>query len=120
MSVDAVVDQVVGQIDSIRAAPERRGELVALLRNDHDAYRGRAAVDVVRLRAFVMQAFAEVGLPDEALPYVIAELETGDHADILVAAARALRGGVASSVFVPVLDRAAGNARNRDEYVSFA
>jgi protein SCO1/2 len=112
------VDEVVTRIEAARSDPARRAELVELLRDAHPLHRGLGGADVVRLRAFVMQCFGELGLPDDALPFVLEDLETSDHAEALAAAARALRGWKAAPALVPLLERAA--ARARDDYVSFA
>ncbi len=113
----ATVDEVVARVEAVRRDPARRGALVELLRDSHPSHQGLAAADVVRLRAFVMYAFGDVGLPDDALPFVLEDLETSDHAEALVAAAHALRGWHPSPELLPLLTRAA--ARVRDEHVSF-
>lgn len=111
---------VLLQIQRAREDRSERAALVELLHDAHPVHQDRSAADVLRLRAFVMQAFGELGLPDSALPYVLGELESSRHAEGLAAAARALRGGEPSPEYRSVLERAAEVARERDEYVSFA
>jgi len=83
------VDDLVRRV---RADPARRGELVALLRENHPLHAGRSAGTTARLRGFVLAAFAEVGLPDAALPHVTEELDSGDEPVLVAAAARAVHG----------------------------
>ena len=40
-------------------------------------YRGRSANTVIRMRGYLLAAFEDAGLPEEALPYVFEELESG-------------------------------------------
>jgi protein SCO1/2 len=94
--------------------------LVEFLRDEHEIYRDRSAADVVRLRGFVMQAFGDLGLPEDALPFVLEDLDSSVDAYAVAAAARALRGWAAPYVGVrPLLLRALENVRGMDEYVSF-
>jgi cytochrome oxidase Cu insertion factor (SCO1/SenC/PrrC family) len=115
------VDGVLALVDAVRGEPGRRAVLVEFLRDEHEVYRNRGALDVVRLRGFVMQAFGDVGLPEDALPFVLEDLESSYDAYAVAAAARALRGWTAPSRDVmPLLLGALENVRGRDEYVSFA
>jgi protein SCO1 len=112
---------VLALIDKVRREPAQRTALVDFLRDEHRIHRNRSAVDVVRLRGFVMQVFGDVGLPDEALSFVLEDLESSTDAYAVAAAARALRGWTAPSIQVrSLLLRALENVRGRDEYVSFA
>lgn len=76
----------------VRADPARRGDLVPLLREDHRLHAGRSAGTTARVRAWVLVTFAEVGVPDTALPYIVEELDNGDEPLLIAAAARAVRG----------------------------
>ena len=59
-------------------------------------------------------------LPEEALPYVFEELESGREAYVVAAAARALRGRDSrSSDAVPFLLKAIDNIKYADDAVSF-
>lgn len=117
----AQVNAVLALIDAVRNEPERRAALVEFLRDEHEIFRDRSAADVVRLRGFVMQAFGDLGLPEDALPFVLEDLDSSVDAYAVAAAARALRGWAAPYIEVrPVLLRALENLSGTDEYVSFA
>ena len=70
------------------------------------------------MRALALQVFETIGLPEQALPFVLAELETAHDAEALVAAARALRGwSTPTSDVQRFLDRAFETALTRDDFV---
>ena len=115
------LEDVLALVDAVRSEPGRRTELVEFLHDEHGIYRNRSAFDVVRLRGFVMKALGDAGLPADALPFVLEDLESSFEAYAVAAAARALRGWTAPSIDVrPLLLRALENVRGMDEYVSFA
>ncbi len=83
---------VAALVAAVRDDPGRRGELVPLLREDAPVYAGRGAAAAARIRGWVMAAFADAGCPAEAEPLVLADLEREQDAQLLAAAARAVRG----------------------------
>ena len=94
--------------------------LVELLPERIPVYRGRSANTVNRMRGYLLAAFESAGLPEEALPYVLEELESGRDAYLVAAAARALRGRESrSSDAVPFLLKAIANINYADDAVSF-
>ena len=104
-----------------RAGREMNGQLLAeLLPERIPVYRGRSANTVNRMRGYLLAAFESAGLPEEALPYVFEELESGRDAYVVAAAARALRGRDSrSSDAVPFLLKAIENIKYADDAVSF-
>jgi protein SCO1 len=104
-----------------RAAREMDSQLlVDLLPERVPVYRGRSANIVNRMRGYLLAAFETTGLPEEALPYVLEELESGRDAYLVAAAARALRGRESrSSDIVPYLLKATDNITYIDDAVSF-
>jgi cytochrome oxidase Cu insertion factor (SCO1/SenC/PrrC family) len=129
MTPDEALDQdtpearVAALVDEVRRDPQDprgRDRLVALLAERSPLYAGRGANAVVRLRGYLIAAFEQLGLPDEALPYVLEELESGRDAYLVAAAARALRGRDPTPDAVPFLLRALENIRDVDDVVSFA
>lgn len=80
--------------------------LVALLHEQSPVYAGRTPFEAARLRARFFVALAETGVPRDALPVIVAELEQG-HAPIsLAAAARAAAtAGPSASAAAPHLVR---------------
>jgi protein SCO1 len=112
--------QFAALVDALATDPDRREQLIELLREDHPLYNERGAAATVRMRGWVLLALARVGVSDAALLFVLEELDTGADAYLVAAAARALRSyprpteGVA-----PFVMRAITNIRYRDEPVSF-
>jgi protein SCO1/2 len=104
-----------------RAARRRDGQRLAeFLPERTPVYRGRSANTVNRMRGYLQAAFEAAGLPEEAVPYVFEELESGRHAYLVAAAARALRGReFRSSDAVPFLLKAIENIKYADDAVSF-
>ena len=111
---------VAAAIDAARRAPERLGELVALLPEALPVYAGRSSAEVTRLRGYLLAAFADTGPAPEALPYVLEALESGHEPYEVAAAAIALRGfeGPRDGV-MPYLERARRNMTGGDSIVSF-
>ena len=67
-------------------------DLIELLRESASLYAGRRADEVDRMRASILARFESKGLPAKVLPFVYEELESGNSAQTIVAAAKALRG----------------------------
>jgi protein SCO1/2 len=115
---------VAALVDSVKSAPERRDELVALLPEKHPLYAGRGANTAMRLRGYILAAFESAGLPEAALAYVLDELQNGRDAYVTAAAASALRGltrpATSAATVVACLERAIDNIRYLDDAVSFA
>lgn len=94
--------------------------LVDLLDERHEVYRGCGARAVERMRASVLASFAQTGLPDDALPFVLEELDTGLEAYSVAAAAHAL---LARPELLAMLrhriEAARHRIRSRNDLVSF-
>jgi protein SCO1 len=107
-------------IESLRHLPQGPDELAALLPENLSIYQGRSAAEMGRLRGYLLAAFAETGLPEAAVPYVLESLETGHIAYEVAGAAIGLRGLQTPSVDIaaPLL-RAIDNLSGADATVSF-
>ncbi|MGH3984254.1 MAG: hypothetical protein ACRDST_16610, partial [Pseudonocardiaceae bacterium] len=115
---DAEIEDLVSYV---RSDPSRRQLLTELLPEDAAVHAGRGATSTARVRAWVLAAFADVGLPDAALPYVVEELESGNEPVLVAAAAKAVRGQrPPDPAFASPLVRALWNMAGRDDAVSFA
>lgn len=113
-------ERFAARIDEIAGDTARHGELLALLREDHALYDGRGAVPAVRMRGWILAALARTGVTDEALLFVLEELDTGIDPYLVAAAARALRAyPQPRAAFAPLVVGAISNIRYRDERVSF-
>ncbi len=90
-------------------------ELVARLHEGSSLYAGRGSAASGRLRAQVFASFAEVGLPADAVPYVVEALRTELNAEVVAGAALATRGWVgADPDLAEALLQALVNLRGRD------
>lgn len=100
--------------------PRRHGELLALLREEHPLYDERGTASTVRMRGWILVMLARTALSDDALLFVLEELDTGVDPYLVAAAARALRAYPAPrAAFAPLVMGALANIRYRDERVSF-
>jgi cytochrome oxidase Cu insertion factor (SCO1/SenC/PrrC family) len=110
--------RIVEDILSLRRAPARREELVAMLAEQSPVYQGLGAGEAERIRGFVLASFEKVGLPETALPFVLEELQTGLNPYTVAAAAKGLRGGGRiSDVALTLLGIAALRIENNDDNV---
>lgn len=107
-------------VDAAAGDPDRHGQLLELLREDHPFYAERGTASTVRMRGWILATFARTGLPDDALLFVLEELDTGVDPYLVAAAARALRSyPEPRAAFAPLVMGALANIRYRDERVSF-
>jgi cytochrome oxidase Cu insertion factor (SCO1/SenC/PrrC family) len=108
------------RIDALRHLPQGADELAALLPENLPIYEQRSAAEMGRLRGYLLAAFADTGLPDAALPYVIESLESGHVAYEVAGAAIGLRGlETPPTGVVAALLRAIDNLGGADATVSF-
>ena len=112
-------DELEATVAAVRADPSTRHLLVDLLAESSPVYEGRGMATTARLRGWVLAAFEDVGLPAEAGPYVLEELESGIEPHLVAAAARAARGGERHPELGPCLLAAFENLVNRDDTVTF-
>jgi cytochrome oxidase Cu insertion factor (SCO1/SenC/PrrC family) len=107
-------------VDALRTEPDAADRLAALLPENLPLHAGRSAAEMTRFRGYLLAAFADTGLPDAALPYVVESLEAGHGPDEVAGAAIGLRGlGTAPvDVAMPLL-RAIESLAGADLTVSF-
>ncbi|QPF86448.1 SCO family protein [Bradyrhizobium genosp. L] len=114
-------DAFAGLVDRLAADPAGSVQLTDLLREEHPLYGGRGAATVVRMRGWILLALARASLSDQALIFVLEELDTGLDPYLVAAAARALRSHTQPNErFAPFLARALDQVRYHDEPISFA
>jgi protein SCO1/2 len=112
---------IAGLIDRLAADPAHRADLLALLHEDHAIYGQRGGAAVVRLRGWILAALPRAGVGDDALLFVLEELDTGLDPYPVAAAARALRAYPRPvPAFGPFLLHALANMAGHDEPISFA
>ena len=77
----------------------------------HPRYAGLATNAVVQLRSYLLAHCARFGLDRSAVPHAIAALQTGEHAPLIAAGARALRGSREPAPWMlPIVERALAKA----------
>lgn len=117
---DTSEDRIAVLVDEIKRSAGQRDVLVDLLPEENPVYRGRGTNQTIRMRGYILAAFEQTGLPEQALPFVLAELENGRDAYLVAAAAKALRGMEhPSTEFIPFLFRAINNIRDMDDALTF-
>jgi protein SCO1/2 len=110
----------IAAIDAIPRRPMTAAQLVALLTENSPIFAGRGTNETERLRGHILARFEEAGLPDEGMPFVLEELETGRNPFAVAGAARALRRAPTIPAEAPALLIAAlKRLRSGDDVVSF-
>src|SRR5262245_55416352 len=105
-------------VETLSCDPNRRPELIDLLRENHPIYAQRSAAAIVRMRGWILVGLTKVELTDDALLFVLEELDTGRDAYLVAAASRALRSYPKPvAAFAPFVMRAIANIRYHDDYV---
>jgi protein SCO1/2 len=113
-------DNIAAFVDEVRANPERRNELLPLLREGHALYKGRGTQECVRLRGYILASFETTGLPPAALIFVLEDLYNTRSAYLIAGAAKAIRGmAQPHPEVVPYLLEAVVNIRIMDDAVTF-
>jgi protein SCO1 len=93
--------------------------LLEQLDERHPSYRGLSTNAVQRQRGYVLAQFEPLGLPDAALPYAVEALQSGQHAYLVAAGARALRGCKTPAAWMmPLVERALESVRRVDDAFS--
>jgi cytochrome oxidase Cu insertion factor (SCO1/SenC/PrrC family) len=111
---------LAARIDAIRRRPDAAATLTAMLAEQSPLFAGRGTNEAERLRGYILASFEMAGLPPEAVPLVLEELETGQNVYTVAAAARALRGTREPPAEAPALLVAAiERLRSADDIVSF-
>jgi protein SCO1 len=100
-------------VDVLRRAPDGAQRLAALLPENLPLYQGRSAAEATRLRGYLLAAFADTGVPQAALPFLLESLESGHDGYEVAGAAVGLRGlraptGREVPALLAALDRLAG------------
>jgi protein SCO1/2 len=85
---------VLEHVRGLAGCEHATDRLVELLSERAPIYAGRRTDEVDQLRAVILGAFERLGLPHEAVPFVLEELESGGNPETVAAAARALRNAV--------------------------
>jgi protein SCO1/2 len=86
-------EEEIGQVlNEIRRGDRSRKLLIELLSERHAIYDERPSYQMNRIKGYALASFAEAGLPDSTINFVLDELQNGRHAYMVGAAARGLRG----------------------------
>jgi len=120
MVVEVTETDFASLVSELAADPNRQHELIELLREDNELYDQRGAATTTRMRGWVLHNLSLTGLTDEALIFVLEELDTGSDPYLVAAAAGALRRYARPTcAFAPFVMRAITHIRYRNEPVSF-
>jgi cytochrome oxidase Cu insertion factor (SCO1/SenC/PrrC family) len=112
--------ELAARVEAIRPLPDSAARLAELLAEQSPLFAGRGANEADRLRGYILASFETVGLPSEAVSFVLEELETGENVYTVAAAARALRGAREVPAEAPaLLVGAIERLRRADDIVSF-
>ena len=91
-----------------------------LLREDHPFYNERGAATIAEMRGWILLGLAKAGISDDALLFVLEELDTGIDPYLVATAACALRSYPRPNpALAPFVMRALDQNRYRDDPVSF-
>jgi cytochrome oxidase Cu insertion factor (SCO1/SenC/PrrC family) len=111
---------LAARVDEVRRRPDAARELAVMLAEQSPCFAGRGTNEAERLTGYVLASFETAGLPPEAVPFVLEELELGRNPYTVAAAARALRGAREVPAEAPALLVAAiARLRGADDVVSF-
>jgi protein SCO1 len=111
---------LAARVDASRRLPDAAATLAAMLGEQSPLFAGRGANEAERLRGYILASFETAGLPPEAVPFVLEELETGENVYTVAAAARALRGAREVPAEAPaLLVGAIERLRRADDLVFF-
>ncbi|WP_326981954.1 SCO family protein [Chryseobacterium sp. MYb264] len=116
LTKDTSEDEIGKVLDSIRSGELSRNLLVELLSERHAVYSERPGYQMIRIKGYALASFAEVGLPDSAINFVLDELQNGRNAYMVAAAARGLCGSKRPKAqYANFLIQAVNNLRYHDD-----
>ncbi|WP_316839196.1 SCO family protein [Pedobacter gandavensis] len=116
LTSDSSEEEIAKVIDNIRSGGLSRNLLVELLSERHPVYNRRPAYEANLIKGYALASFAEVGMPDSAINFILDELQNGRDAYIVAAAARGLRGCKRPKAeYVNFLIQALQNLRYNDD-----
>lgn len=116
----SVLAQIKDRIDEIVQSRSTPCHLVRFLDERSDVYCGCTSRESERIKSYALAAFEDVTLPEEALPFVLEELELGHHPRLLAAAAIAMRSYPTKRPdFCHYLVTAFQNLNGHDDRISF-
>src|ERR1700716_2555745 len=117
---DGAFADILADVDSLRASPDQREVVAALLAEQSPVYAGRSTGDAERLRGYLLASFETMGLPASAMSFIVEELQSGLNSYVVAAAAKAVRGARAlPDQIVPLLLVAIDRLRDSDDVVCF-
>lgn len=116
LTKDSTEEDIGKVLDNVRNGELSQSLLVALLSERHAVYNERPGYQMNHIKGYAIASFAEVGLPDSAINFVLDELQNGRTAYMVAAAARGLRGSKRPKAeFTGFLLKAIDNLRYHDD-----
>jgi len=118
LTKDSAEEEIGRILDRIRNSELPRNLLTEFLSERHAIYDERPNYQMNRIKGYALASFAEVGLPDSAINFVLDELQNGRNAYMVAAAARGLRGAKRPKAeYAGFLIKAVHNLRYHDDSV---
>jgi protein SCO1 len=112
-------EEIAAFVDRVKDGRNAQ-KLLPFLDYAHPIYKGRSKNATLRLRGYIIEAFAHTGLPASAIAFVLDELESSISPYVVAAAAKALRRGDRTSANAsPFLLKALKNVRMGDDQLTF-
>lgn len=116
LTMNSTDEEIAKVLDSIRSGGLSSTFLVELLSERHAVYNERPAYQANRIKGYALASFAEAGMPDSAINFILDELQNGRNAYIVAAAARGLRGSKRPKAdYANFLIQAVHNLRYHDD-----
>jgi protein SCO1/2 len=113
-------DAIAKMIDIFKEKQVNGILLTRLLPQNHPLYVGRGNNQMNRIRGYIIAAFEQIGLPDNAFIFICEELENSKDAYVVAAAAKAVRGmTLPNAAILPFLQKAIYNIGHKDNAITF-
>ncbi len=112
--------QVQHCVDSVDRGIEPVDCLVDFLKEQHTINDQQSRAAIIRMRGWILYAFSRHGIPENALPFILEELESGIDPYTIAAAAKALKKAERQHWLMPYLHKALKNVQYRDDIVCFS
>jgi protein SCO1/2 len=116
LTKDSPEEEIGKVLDRTRSGELSSRLLVELLSERHAVYNERPGYQMNRIKGYALASFADVGLPDSAINFVLDELQNSRNAYTVAGAAKGLRGSKRPKAeYANFLIQAVHNLRYHDD-----
>lgn len=92
LTAETTESQFAAYIDNFRSSSLPGHEnILCVLQESHNVYLGRSDASMMRMRSYALSTLFDLGVPDDAIGYIIDILENSHHAYAVASAARTVR-----------------------------